>query len=243
MADRKINVLVFGPHPDDAEIGCGGVLLRLKKQGYTTGVVDLTRGEMGTGGDVATRARESARAAEILKLDIRDNADLPDLQVKDSHENRLVAAAFIRKYRPDIILAPYYDLPPGRGLGHTDHIEGGLLVSHANNFAHLRKLPIDGEPWYAPAVYYYFLPNEVKPTFIVDVTEFFDDYIAAIFAHESQFGKADQNWHIRDFFESRARTWGRFAGATYAQAFLSLHPMNVSDLMALKPDFRPLKEK
>lgn len=242
MSISKVNVLAFGPHPDDVEIGCGGALLKLKSQGYTTGVVDLTRGEMGSGGDTETRARESEEAACILKLDVRDNADLPDLQVKDTHENRLKVASIIRKYKPDIILAPYYELPPGRGLGHTDHIETGLLVSHANNFAHLPKLPIDGEPWFASAVFYYFLPTEVKPTFIVDITEFFEDYIASIFAHKSQFGDPKQNWHIRDFFESRARTYGRFAGATYAQAFLSLFPLNAHDMMKLRPEYAPLKD-
>ncbi len=242
METRKVNILAFGPHPDDVEIGCGGALLKLKSQGYSTGVVDLTRGEMGSGGDVETRKRECDDAAQILKLDFRENAELPDLQVKDTHENRLLVASMIRKYKPDVILAPYYELPPGRGLGHTDHIEAGLLVSHANNFAHLQKLPIEGEPWFASAVFYYFLPNNVQPSFIVDITEHFDDYIASIFAHKSQFGDPKQNWHIRDFFESRARTWGRFAGATFAQAFLSLFPLNVQDVMDLRPDYKPLKD-
>lgn len=240
---EKINVLSFGPHPDDAEIGTGGALLALKQLGFTTGIVDLTPGEMGTGGNAEIRKRECERAAEILKLDVRENAGLEDTRVTDDYESRLIVASIVRKYRPDIILAPYFELPPGRGLGHTDHIQAGYLVSHANNFAHLKKLPIDGEPWYTPSVFYYFLPTEVKPTFIIDITPHFEDYISAIFAHETQFGDPEHNWQIRDFFESRARTWGRFAGATYAQAFLSLSPILIRDMMSLAPQYRSLMDR
>ncbi|MEP0813577.1 MAG: PIG-L family deacetylase [bacterium] len=240
---QKINVLTFGPHPDDSEIGTGAVLLKLKALGYTTGIIDLTEGEMGTGGDAAIRAAECDEAARILKVDIRENLNLGDCRLEDNFENRCKVAAVIRKYRPDVILAPYWDLPPGRGLGHTDHIVAGHLVSHGNNFAHLRKLDIEGQPHYAPSTFYYFLPPDFKPSFIVDITEYVEDWLASIFAHKSQFGDPEQNWQIRDFFESRVRTWGRFAGATYAMAFYSPWPLRIDNMMSVLGGIRPPMER
>lgn len=241
--ETKLDVLCFGPHPDDSEIGAGGVLLKLAQRGYKCGVIDMTAGEMGSGGDVAIRREESLAAARVLQLTARECMGLPDCGVEDDFTSRCAVATMIRKYRPDVVLGPYYDLPPGRGLGHNDHIKGGLLVAHGANFAHLRKLPAVGEPWYPRAVYFYFLPPELNPTFVVDITEQFDDYMRSIMCHVSQFGQPSQNPGIRHFFESNAMRWGRWAGGRYAQAFYSSWPLAVNDVMAAARIFEPSKEE
>jgi bacillithiol biosynthesis deacetylase BshB1 len=238
----KLDVLCFGPHPDDAEIGAGGVLLKMAEEGYSVGVVDLTEGEMGSGGTVEVRREESRRAAEILKLTVRENMQLPDCGIEDTFENRSAVAAMIRKYRPDVVLATHYDLPPGRGLGHNDHIKGGLIVAHGANYAHLKKLATDYEPWYPKAVYYYFLPPDMMPSFVVDVTAQYDGWIDSIMAHESQFGKPEQNAAMRDFFSGLAMRWSRWAGGRYAMAFYSQWPLSTIDLLSAAQLQPPVKK-
>jgi bacillithiol biosynthesis deacetylase BshB1 len=228
----KLDVLVFGPHPDDAEIGTGGLLLKLAAQGKATGIVDLTRGEMGSGGNVAIREQESINAAKILKVAIRENMNLPDCGVEDNFENRRAVARLIAKYRPEVVLGPWYDLHPGRGLGHNDHIKGGLITAHGANFAHLKKMDNGFDPWHAQAVYFYFLPPELMPSFVVDVTPYYEDWIASIYAHESQFGKPEQNSGIRDFFGANAMRWARQARGKYAQAFHSPWPLAMDSVLS-----------
>src|SRR5262245_896378 len=175
----SVDILVFGPHPDDAEIGAGGLLRKMKALGHTTGVIDMTTGDMGWG-TPEIRATESAAAARVLGLDVRENLDLGDCRVEDTFENRCLVAAAIRRHRPQIILAPYYNLPIGRGLGHNDHYKTGQIVANAYNLSHLRKAPIEGEPYQARALYFYFIPPGTAPTFIVDITDHFERMIAAI---------------------------------------------------------------
>ena len=107
-----LDFLAFGPHPDDADIGCGGLLRKMKALGYSTGVVDMTTGDMGWG-TPEIRANESAEAARILQLDVRENLDLGDCRIEDTFENRCKVAGLIRKHRPQIVLSPYYQLPIG----------------------------------------------------------------------------------------------------------------------------------
>jgi bacillithiol biosynthesis deacetylase BshB1 len=228
----KLDVLAIGPHPDDAEIGTGGVLAKLVAQGKHCGIIDLTDGEMATGGDVQTRRRESAAAAEVLGLVVRENLGMPDCGLEDIFEHRCRVAEAIRRYRPEVVLGPYYDLAPGRGLGHSDHIKGGYLVAHGANYAHLSKLPIEGEPWHPKAVYFYFLPPDMMPSFIVDVTEYYEQWIESIMCHESQFGDPERNPRIRDFFGSHAQRWARWGGGKYAQAFYSPWPLVMDDVLA-----------
>ncbi len=240
----SIEILAFGPHPDDAEIGCGGLLLKMKSLGYSTGIVDMTRGEMGWG-TPEERDAECREAARILKLDVRDNLDMGDCRVEDTFENRCKVARIIRKYRPEIILAPYYNLPIGRGLGHNDHFKTGVLVSQGFNFAHLRKLPVEGEPWQARAIYYYFLPPGLAPTFVVDVGDFFDDWMKALSVHKSQFFNPEKPRpasgpaSILDWFEVYARRDAYTIGARYAQAYYATGPLKIGDPMSLVKDIVP----
>jgi bacillithiol biosynthesis deacetylase BshB1 len=239
----SVDFLAFGPHPDDAEIGCGGVLRKMKALGHTTGIVDMTTGDMGWG-TPEIRAAESARAAEILKLDVRENLDLGDCRIEDTFENRCKTAAMIRKHRPQIVLAPYYHLPIGRGLGHNDHYKTGQIVANAFNLAHLRKAPIEGEAYQARAIYFYFLPLGVAPTFCVDISEHVKDWLDALDCHVSQFHNAEKPRpahlpHVREVFETTARYWGWQIGVTHAQAFLATGPLKVGDPMRLVADVVP----
>jgi len=229
----RAEVLVFGPHPDDAEIGTGGVLARLQAAGARTAIVDLTRGEMSSYGYAEERERECQQAAQILQLSFRGTLGLPDCGLDDTYEYRRALAAVICRLRPEIIFAPYYLQAPGRGRGHNDHIKTGLLASHAFNYAHLAKLNLGYPPHQAKALFYYFLPPGVQPTFIVPVDEYYEQWLASILAHRSQFGQPERNPQMRAFFESHARQYGRLASCQYAQAFLSDTPLTVGDPLKL----------
>ncbi len=232
-----VDILAFGPHPDDAEISAGGVLLKMKERGHRTGIVDMTTGDMGWG-TPEIRAEESAKAAKILKLDVRENLDLGDCRIEDTFENRCKAANMIRKHRPEIVLAPFYDLPIGRGLGHNDHYKTGQIVANAFNLAHLAKAPCEGEPYQARAIYFYFVPPGTRPTFVVDIGDWVEQWMDAIDCHQSQFYHPERPRpaHLprpREAFESNARYWGWQIGVKYGQAFLATSPLTVDDPMQL----------
>lgn len=238
-----LDVLVFGPHPDDAEIGAGGLLAKMKSLGHSTGIVDMTAGDMGWG-TAEIRAGESAAAAKVLGLDVRENLDLGDCRVEDTFENRCKAAAMIRKHRPQIVLAPWYQLPIGRGLGHNDHYKTGQIVANAYNLAHLRKAPIAGEPHQAKAIYYYFLPIGTAPSFVVDISDHFETMMAAIDCHTSQFKNPERARPasypgVRDVFETYARYWGWQIGVKYGQAYLSTAPLRIGDPLQLVREVVP----
>lgn len=232
-----VDFLAFGPHPDDAEIGCGATLRKMKALGHTTGIVDMTTGDMGWG-TPELRLAECAEAARILQLDVRENLDLGDCRIEDTFENRCKVAGMIRRHRPQIVFAPYYDLPIGRGLGHNDHYKTGQIVANAYNLAHLRKAPVEGEPWQAKAIYFYFLPLGTAPTFVVDVTDHVEDWFRSLDSHVSQFANPERPRpahlpSVRDVFESYARFWGWQVGAQYGQAFLATSPLKVADPLTL----------
>lgn len=233
-----LDILAIGAHPDDAEIGCGGMLAKMKSLGYSTGILDLTRGDMGWG-TPEERVAECEEAARWLGLDVRETLDMGDCRVEDTFENRCRVAEVIRRHRPQLIFAPWYELPIGRGLGHNDHFKAGVLASQAFNFAHLRKLPVAGEPHQARAIFYYFLPPGLAPTFIVDVSDHFEPWQKALAAHRTQFSNPDKPrpasayGSFLDFLEVYARQWSFAIGAKYAQAFYSVYPLKVDDPLLL----------
>lgn len=238
-----VDILAFGPHPDDAEIGAGGLLRKMKDRGHRTGIVDMTTGDMGWG-TPEIRAGESAEAGKFLKIDVRENMDLGDCRIEDTFENRCKVASMIRKHKPQILLSPYYDLPIGRGLGHNDHYKTGQLVSNAFNLAHLAKAPCEGEPFQAKAIFYYFIPPGTKPTFIVDIGECVEDWLSALDCHKSQFYHPDRPRPAsfpqpREAFESNARHWGWQIGVKFGQAFLATSPLKVDDPMTLVQNVQP----
>ena len=240
-AAHQVDALFFAPHPDDAEIGAGGLILSLHAAGRTTAIIDLSEGEAASSGTVEIRYEEAERARQILGVAYRENLKLPDGGIEDVYDTRLLAAAAIRRYQPTIVVAPYFSAdPPGRGIRHSDHYQTGLIASNAFNYAHLRQLPIDGEPWQATAIYYYMVPRTVAPTFVVDFTQYLDTYLAAIRAHHSQFG------HMFDRPESMAEIFGQtpfelrgrfdgwqWSGGGFAQPFWSPDPLVVADVVGL----------
>jgi N-acetylglucosamine malate deacetylase 1 len=188
-SDMSLDILAFGAHPDDAEIWCGGLLLKLKDQGYRTGIVHLTVGDMGSRGT-------------------------PE----------------VRRLRPTIVLAPYWDGPPGRGIGHTDHQAAGYLVSHGVNFAHLRALPLDGEPHAVSDIFYYLFPHDLPPTFVVNISDYVNRWVEALQCHRSQFyNPHTQRYDAIERFLAVARARGFALGIGYAHAFIAPAPLHIDD--------------
>jgi len=225
-----VDILAFGAHPDDAEIGCGGLLLKLKDRGYRTGIVYLTVGEMGSRGTPEIRRQELTAAAKVLGLDYVEVMDFQDCRVMDDFESRLKIARAVRQQRPTIVLAPYWDGPPGRGVGHTDHQTAGSLVSHGVNFAHLRALPLEGEPHSVSNIFYYLYPREMSPSFVVDISDYIDQWVEVLKCHHSQFYNTEtERYDFVDTLVAVARAHGVSIGARYAQGFIATEPLKVDD--------------
>lgn len=230
--EEPLHFLTFGPHPDDAEIGTGAFLLKMKRRGYRTGMIILTEGDMGSG-TPEIRREETKRAAYDLELDVHEVLDLGDTRLEDSRANRTIVASLVRKYRPQIVLAPYYGLEPGRGRGHADHITCGHLVSHGVNFAHLEKFPVEGPPHAVKKVLYYFLPPFMRPTLIVPVDEEFPQAIKALANHKSQFERQDRPKFFPTRLEAFAGYLGAQVNAKYGQAFYVQDVLKVEDPLSL----------
>jgi len=182
----EVDVLAFGPHPDDVELGCGGTLIKLADRGCRFAIVDLTRGEMGTRGTVETRAAEAAAAAKVLGATVRENLGLPDGSVRNDHESRRKVVEAIRTYRPKLVLAPYHQ------DRHPDHYHASQLIYEATFVAGLRRYET-GQESYRPLKFAYYMRwYEFEPTFIVDITEQFDRKMDAIWSYASQFKPPDR---------------------------------------------------
>lgn len=234
MSDHtEYDLLSIGAHPDDVEVGTGGVLIDLHARGYTCGIVILTQGEMGTGGTAEIRAQEVKDAAGILGADILATFDWGDTRLADNYEHRLELAAIIRRTRPKAILAPYPHVGHGRRQSHPDHVAAGVIAINATNLAALRKVDLPGEPHLVTRVFHYFLPPGLTPNFVVDITPHFERWIAALSAHRSQFLNPEKS---RDYIESltaMARSFGLQARGKYGQGFYAVEPVLVKNLMTL----------
>ena len=227
------DLLSIGAHPDDVEVGTGGVLIDLRKRGYKCGLVILTQGEMGTGGTAEIRAQEVKDAAAILGADIIQTFDWGDTRLEDSYEKRLQLAEIIRRTKPKIILAPYPHVGHGRRQSHPDHVASGVIAINAANLAALKKVDLPGEPHLVTRIFHYFLPPGVTPNFVVDITPHFEQWIAALSAHRSQFLNPEKS---RDYIENltaMARSFGVQARSKYGQGFYAVEPILVKDLMTL----------
>ena len=224
----KIDVLAFGVHPDDVELSCAGVLLVEKKNGKTTGIIDITEGELGTRGTAETRKEEAAAAAKILGIDVRENLQLADgFFINDeAHQRKIIGA--IRKYRPEIILC---NAPEDR---HPDHGRSARLVADAAFLSGLVKIETtdDGkilEPWKPAYVLQYIQDRFLQPNFVIDVTEVFEQKLEAIKAYATQFhnpGIDGPQTYIStpDFLDSiiyRSKMLGKMIGVKHAEGFIS----------------------
>ncbi len=236
----KIDVLAFGSHPDDIELSCAGTLLMEKRSGKTIGVIDMTRGELGTRGTAETRKAEAAAAAAILALDIRENLDLPDGFFENTKPYQLAVVRAIRKYQPDIVLC---NAPADR---HPDHGRASRLLEEASFLAGLMKVETedDGQlqtAWRPKYVLHYLQDRFLQPNFVYDITPVMDQKIEAIKAYATQFNVADPNelhTYISkpDFLDSiiyRAKMLGKMIGVPYAEGYISEKMIGIRSLDAL----------
>lgn len=252
-----IDILAVAAHRDDVEQTCGGTLLKMAEHGYSTGILDLTRGEMGTRGTAEERAQEAEAAARILQVSWRRALDLPDGRVENTWENRLKVACVVRELRPRVVILPYWK---GR---HPDHYTASKLGYEACFLAGLAKLelppvadnlepmgstaaeneihqPLAGSPHRPFKIIYATLYYDVRPTFVVDITEQFESRVKALLSFESQY--VDQapgrdlfpaRAEVRTRVEAMARYYGLLAGVTYAEPFLQREVGLVDDLTAI----------
>jgi bacillithiol biosynthesis deacetylase BshB1 len=233
MTDQRYDLISIGAHPDDVEVGTGGVLIDLARRGYRCGLVILTQGEMGTGGTPEIRAREVRDAAAILGADILATFDWGDTKLQDNYEHRLEVARIIRAARPGIVLAPYPHVGHGRRQSHPDHVAAGIIAINATNLAALRKADLPGEPHLVDRVFHYFLPPGVNPNFVVDITPHFDRWMEALSAHRSQFLNPEKSKDYLASLKLMAQTFGAQARCQYGQGFYAVEPIVVGDIMSL----------
>ena len=177
----RIDALAFSPHPDDAEMGCGGLLLKLKDKGHRTGIIDLTLAELSTNGDLKTREKETKEASKILGLDIRENLGLEDANIKNDFDSRLKVISVIRKYRPGLVLIPFWR------DRHPDHENSYKLLKDAIFISGLKKFKTDLDSYRPYVVISYMLHYEFKPSFIVDISKYYKRKSSAVAAYRSQF--------------------------------------------------------
>lgn len=222
----KLDILVFAAHPDDAELGCGGTIAKHVAMGHKVGVVDLTRGELGTRGTPEIRAKEAENAAKILGLSVRQNLGLPDgfFRNEEMYQKEVIAA--IRRYKPEIIITnAIYDR-------HSDHGRAAQLVADASFLAGLAKVETsdNGEkqfPWRPKAVYHFIQALLIKPDFVVDISDYWEKKVASYMAFESQMfnpaSKEPKTYISSPEFlrlvEARAVEFGSAIGAKYGEGF------------------------
>ena len=247
-----LDILAIAAHRDDVEQTCGGTLLKAAQRAQRTGILDLTQGEMGTRGTAEDRAREADDAAKVLGVTWRRALDIPDGRVETTWENRLKVAAAIRETRPQVVILPYWK---GR---HPDHYTASVLGYEACFLAGLAKLdpvkalgsahspfsPADNVTKLAPhrpfKIIYATLYYDIRPTFVVDITDQFEGKFASILAYKSQFGDQEAGKdifpaqeEIRARVEAMARFYGMLGGVTYAEPFLQKEVGLVEDLLAI----------
>ncbi len=237
-----LDVLALAAHRDDVEQTCGGTLLKMAELGHRTGILDLTRGEMGTRGTAEDREHEAAEAARILRVTWRDALDIPDGRVENTWENRLKIARVIRERRPRVLILPYWK---GR---HPDHYTASVLGYEACFVAGLVKLDLSKafsqDPYLEPhrpfKIVYASLYYDVRPSFVVDITDQFETRFQSLMAYKSQFsGQAagkdlfPAQAEIRARVDSMARFYGALGGVTYAEPFVQKEVGLVDDLLQI----------
>ena len=233
----QLDVLAVFSHPDDAELTMAGTLLKLKSLGHCTGIVDLTRGEMGTRGTPEMRAKEALDAARVMGLDARVNLELPDARVTLNEDSRRAVARLFRKHQPKVVFTTHWDDP------HPDHAVTSRIVREAARLATMRRYDEEAklEAIKMPAIAHAVYSRLVVPSFIVDVTDSVEKKMEAIRAHASQFYRADSNepttriaekGFLRQI-EDRMRYYGSLIGVEAGEPFYVREALNVEDPIAL----------
>jgi N-acetylglucosamine malate deacetylase 1 len=236
----KLDILAIGAHPDDVELSCGGTIIKLVKQGRRVGILDLTQGELGTRGDRKTRAQESARAAAIMGVALRENLKLPDGNIESHMDNRLRLVRVLRALQPEVILFPY---PVDR---HPDHERAHVLCREAWFTAGLQKVRTSvrgkSQDPFRPRAYFHFMQwYEFVPSFIVDVSAEFEQRMDTMRAYRSQFydpasRERETVLSTPEFLEmirTKLEYYGDRIGKKYGEPFFSPASLEVRDVFTL----------
>ncbi|MDX1270508.1 bacillithiol biosynthesis deacetylase BshB1 [Bizionia paragorgiae] len=236
----KLDILAFGAHPDDVELGAGGTLAKAISEGKKVGIIDLTRGELGTRGTEQTRKEEAKAAADILGVSIRENLGFADGFFVNDKKHQLEVIKMIRKYQPEIVLCNAID------DRHIDHGKGSQLVSNACFLSGLLKIETESEGktqerWRPKQVYHYIQWKNIEPDFVVDISGFMEVKLKSVFAYKTQFYDKDSKQpetpitskNFTDSIEYRARDMGRLINTDYAEGFTTERYVAVNSLFDL----------
>ena len=232
---KKIDCLAFGAHPDDIELFCSGLLAKLTKQRYTTGIIDLTRGELSSNGTREIRESETKKASEILQVTIRQNLEFQDGNIENNHQNRIEIIKQLREYQPNIVLLPYWE------DRHPDHVAASKIITDACYYSGLSKIDTNQEPHRPKTILYYMMHSIFTPSLIVDISKEMDTKIKAIKSYESQFGQSDEKnneTYINkpEFFDSivnRAKFYGYEINAKYGEPYYYKGILKIDNIMSV----------
>jgi len=232
-----LDVLLFGAHPDDVEWGAGGTALLMKQQGLRFAIVDLTAGEMGSRGTPAERSSEAASAAKFVGAVARETLHLPDCGLVDTPETRRLIASTIRRFRPRLVMAPYWE------DRHPDHAAAGAMVRNSALFCTLRKLDDTNAPHKPDVFLYYLLHNYQTPSIVTDISGVYEQKLKLLRMHETQFSKTAEEYGLvpqglNNYLyglESRDRFFGSLIGCQHGEAFVVDRPLRVNEFSRLLP--------
>ena len=229
-----LDLLAIAAHPDDVEQTCGGTLLRMAEAGYRTGIIDLTAGDMGTRGTPEIRVSESQDAAKVLRVSHRENLHFPDARLENTLAARMTLAQRIRELKPRTVILPYWE---GR---HPDHYRTSEIGFEACFLAGLKKLDQNTEPHRPYKVIYSSIYANVTPTFVVDITQFFDRRMESLLAYKSQYCAVEagstlfpDEKEIRERLAAIARYYGNLIGVKYGEPYVVKETMRIDDVVAL----------
>ncbi|MEO2048879.1 MAG: bacillithiol biosynthesis deacetylase BshB1 [Pirellulales bacterium] len=227
-----LDILVIAPHPDDAELGMGGAILKFKQEGLRVGVLDLTSGEPTPHGTPEIRERESAAATKILDLDWRENLGLPNRSLEPTLENRGKIAGVLRQQRPNWLFAPYWI------DAHPDHVAATELVEAARFWAKLSNTDLPGEPHHPQRIFNYYcvhLKLAIQPALVLDISDQWQQKLDSIRCYESQFitGRPTNSPTFLEQLRDEAATWGKVIGTEYGEPFTCREPLGMSSLGGL----------
>jgi bacillithiol biosynthesis deacetylase BshB1 len=229
-----MDLLVFAPHPDDAEIGLGGAIARHTAEGYSVGIVDLTAGELSSNGTPEVRQREAEEAAGVLGVACRENLDWPDGGIANTPALVRSAVETIRRHRPQAVAVPHWN------DRHPDHVRASDVLTSAAFATGLRRYQADGEPWRPDWICYYFINDSVPPSFVVDVSAHYEKKWSALACYRSQFTPAVTGGPVatrlnaptfRTLIESRDAQFGALAGVAFAEGVVVREPVQRATLL------------
>ncbi|HCY77138.1 MAG TPA: bacillithiol biosynthesis deacetylase BshB1 [Ignavibacteriales bacterium] len=237
----NLDVLVFAAHPDDAELAMGGTIAKLTKSELKVGIIDLTRGELGTRGTTETRQREAFNAAIALKVSLRENLEIPDGDIRINKENLMKVIITIRRFKPKILFAPYFN------DRHPDHIDASHLIKRAMFSTGLSKIKtfdkeVSQNHYRPEKLFYYMQTYTFEPTFIVDISESFENKMKAVECYSTQFhnpkSKEPETFISRpgfiDYIKSRAEFYGFSIGRSFGEAFFCEEKIELDLISSLK---------